>query len=117
MKKIYLLSMILLVLAACKKEADLQLSYPSLYRSIRFEHTFQVRLYTRRGEVTDRAVVDRFTRQYGQDYLYSNGIARQMDQTDSVRILSPTSAEIKEGRHFKEYGLHSQRHNQRARFR
>lgn len=106
MKNLSLLLAALLVLAACEKvEAPLQLEYPSLYRGVRFENTTSVRLFTQSGEITDGGLINRFSERFGENFLYPNSLSTQPAQADSIRLLTATDAQIKEGNSFKNHIL------------
>ncbi|MFD2247507.1 hypothetical protein [Pontibacter ruber] len=69
MKKLYVLLLAVLVLSACDKEEEgPQLDYPAAFELQELYNTTPVRMYTRRGEVKDAALIKRFAEQWGAWY-------------------------------------------------
>lgn len=95
MKIVYLFAIVLFLLVACEKDDrnDVIFSYPSKYHSTYLKSVSNVRLFTQKGEITDKQVIEKYLSKHGRDYL-SLGERKSIEPSDTVRILSENIAEI-----------------------
>ena len=101
MKKLYALLLSLTVLSACNKEEEEPgLDYPAAFKVKTLQNPTPIRMYTRNGEVKERALVNAFADRWGKWYNLDEKSKEAAHGGEVFTLLSRTEAELDNGKRY-----------------
>ena len=101
MKKLYALLLSLTVLSACSKDEEgPDLHYPAAFEVKSLRDPSPIRMYTRNGEVKDKALVNAFADRWGKWYNLDEKSKEAANSGEVLTLLSRKEAELNNGKRY-----------------